>query len=71
MAYIGTGTLSPLIAYSQNVHKNSSNETRTLFIAYSQNVHKNSSNEGFYEDSQEICPILTNQQFSVLFVACR
>ena len=52
MAYIGTGTLSPLIAYSQN-------------------VHTNSSNEGFYEDSQEICPILTNQQFSVLFVACR
>ena len=52
MAYIGTGTLSPLIAYSQN-------------------VHNNSSNEGFYEDSQEIFPRLTNQQFSVLFVACR
>ena len=27
----------------------------------------NSSNEGFYGDSQEICALLTNQQFSVFF----
>ena len=60
MAYIGTGTLSPISSFLGRF-------ARILLTRDSMKIRKNSSNEGFYEDSQEICALLTNQQFSCNF----